>query len=434
MTYIHSMAIGLVALVTVMLVLSYAKSVWRRRKMPPGPFPLPILGNYLQLKSEGLVPSLIKMSEKFGPIYTIYMGSRPAIVLTGYQAIKEALVDLGDTFLNRGDLPVLDRIFSYRGLTFVNGESWKQLRQFSLMTLKDFGMGKKSLEEPIQAEAQHLVEFYITLNGQPFNPSTTVACASSNIVTNILLGTRYDYTDKKWMKILQDTCHAFHIVSSIWGQLYDMFPTIMQLLPGPHKKIFHLLKPLEENIKENVRTHQETMDPSCPRDYTDCFLIRMKQEEKNHHTFNMASLTKTVFDMILGASESSTATVNFGFLILIKYPELQDKLHEEIDRVIGQMRQPRVEDRNQMPYVNAFLHEIQRFSDVFPMGIARSTTRDVTFHGYCIPKGTDVIPMLSTVLWDPLHFETPGEFNIKHFLDESGKFKKNNGFMPFSAA
>ncbi|XP_075043070.1 cytochrome P450 2A4-like isoform X1 [Mixophyes fleayi] len=431
---INSVMVGLVGFVTFMLVLSYGKYAWRRKKMPPGPVPLPILGNFLQLQSEGLVPSLIKLAEKFGPIYTIYMGSRPTVILTGYQTVKEALVDMGDAFLNRGSLPIFDRIFNYRGLTFINGDSWKQLRQFSLMTLKDFGMGKKSLEEPIQAEAQHLVEHFISLNEQPFDPSTTLTCASSNISSNILMGTRHDYNDKKWMKILEDSCQAFHIVSSIWGQFYDMFPKIMPYLPGPHRKIFSLLKPLEDVVKESIRTHQETLDPACPRDFMDCFLIRMKQEEKNFETsFDMANLKSTIFDMFLGGAESTSVTVNFGFLILIKYPELQDKLHEEIDQVIGQIRQPSVEDRNKMPYMNALLHEIQRYSDVFPMGIVRSTTRDVPFHGYCIPKGTDVLPVLTTVLRDPSQFESPGDFNIKHFLDESGKFKKNNGFLPFSA-
>ncbi|XP_063793834.1 cytochrome P450 2A6-like isoform X1 [Pseudophryne corroboree] len=433
MTDTQSVTVLLVALLTVMLVVSYGKYAWRRRKMPPGPFPLPFLGNYLQIQSEGVVSGLVKISEKYGPIYTFYMGSRPFVVLTGYQAIKEALIDMGDAFLDRGNMPLVFRIFNSSGLALTSGETWKQLRQFSLMTLKDFGMGKKSLEEPIQEEAQHLVEHFKGLNEQPYDPSNTLTCAVSNIVSNILIGTRHDYNDKKWMQILEESSQAFHIVSSKWGQLYDMFPRIMECLPGPHKKLFTLLKPLKDYMKEKIRIHQETLDPASPRDYTDCFLIRMKQEEKTLNTpFNMTNLTESVFDMFLGGSESTTITVNFGFLILIKYPELQDKLHEEIDRVICQIRQPRVEDRNQMPYMNAVLHEIQRISNVFPMGIFRCTTRDVNFRGFCIPKGTDVIPMLTTVLQDPAEFETPGEFNINHFLDESGKFKKINGFLPFS--
>ncbi|CAJ0938492.1 unnamed protein product [Ranitomeya imitator] len=154
------------------------------------------------------------MAEKFGPVYTLYLGSRPTVVLTGYQAVKEALVESGDAFTNRGASPLLDRIFH-------NG---------------DYGMGKKSLEEPLKEEAKHLVDHFTRLKGQPVDPNKTLMFASSNVIANLVFGSRKCYDDERWQKILQDTHDAFHLISSIWGQLYDIFPGIMYYLPGPHKK------------------------------------------------------------------------------------------------------------------------------------------------------------------------------------------------------
>ncbi|KAM5145956.1 cytochrome P450 2F2-like [Mantella aurantiaca] len=434
MVDLNNVTCVLVGVVTFFLVLYYSKYAWRRRKMPPGPFPLPILGNFLQLQSKGLLPSLIKMADQYGPIYTIHFGSRPTVIVVGYQMAKEVLLDLGDIFITRGTIPVFENFYSKSGLTLVNGELWKQLRQFSLLTLKDFGMGKKILEEPVQAEAQHLVDYFRSFNKQPVNPSTVLSCASSNIIADLLVGKRYEYTDGKWMKILHDMRDSFEIISSIWGQMYDMFPSIMKYLPGPHQRMFDLLQDLKENVRESIKEHQATLDPACPRDYIDCFLIRMEQEKLDpESTFNQKHLLSTVFDMFLGGAETTSVTLSFGFLYFIKYPEIQDKLHEEIDRVIGRIRDPKVEDRNQMPYMNAIIHEVQRISDVLPLGCIRSAAADVTLHGYNLPKGTDILPLLTTVLHDPSQFETPGEFNVKHFLDENGKFKKNNGFMPFAA-
>lgn len=401
--------------------------------MPPGPFPLPIFGNFLLIYSEGLLPCLTKLGEKFGPIYTFNFGSRPTLILSGYQIVKEALVDLGDVFMNRGALPVFDHLFKSGGLSFANYDEWTQLRHFSLITLKHFGMGKKSSEEHLVDEARHLIDHFKSLNGQPFDPSTTLMCASSNVIANLVLGTRYSYNDKKWMKILQDSRDAFHVISSFWGQLFDIFPGIMQYLPGPHRKIFSLLKPLHNAVEESVINHQKTLDPACPRDYIDCYLLRREEKNGKKTVFTIPNLIGTVFDMFLGGSESSAVTIVFGFFILVKYPEIQDKVHEEIDQVIGRERDPRADDKTQMPYTNALLHEIQRYTDIFPMGVTRSTTRDVTFHGYYIPKGTNVITMLTSVLRDPSQFEKPNEFNINHFLDENNKFRKNYGFMPFAA-
>ncbi|XP_070806077.1 cytochrome P450 2A5-like [Pituophis catenifer annectens] len=109
-----------------------------------------------------------------------------------------------------------------------------------------------------------------------------------------------------------------------------------------------------------------------------------------------------------------------------------EKIHEEIDRVVGVNQTPRMEDRLQMPYTEAMIHEIQRFGDIVPLGLPRRVTRDVQLRGYTIPKGTEIFPMLGTAMRDPKHFARPEEFDPQHFLDQKGQFQKNEAFIPFS--
>ncbi|EDL01206.1 mCG12494 [Mus musculus] len=108
------------------------------------------------------------------------------------------------------------------------------------------------------------------------------------------------------------------------------------------------------------------------------------------------------------------------------------KVQEEIEHVIGKHRRPCMQDRSHMPYTNAMIHEVQRFIDLVPNNLPHEVTCDIKFRNYFIPKGTTVITSLSSVLRDSKEFPNPEKFDPGHFLDENGKFKKSDYFMPFS--
>ncbi|MEE6521193.1 hypothetical protein FKM82_019287, partial [Ascaphus truei] len=101
----------LAVVISCMLIYSTWSTMYRKCNLPPGPTPLPVIGNLLQIKRGRMVKSLMDLSEKYGSVYTFYFGSRPVIILCGYQTLKEALIDQGDEFSGRGRLPTLDRIF-----------------------------------------------------------------------------------------------------------------------------------------------------------------------------------------------------------------------------------------------------------------------------------------------------------------------------------
>ncbi|ERE77455.1 cytochrome P450 2C29-like isoform 2, partial [Cricetulus griseus] len=98
------------------------------------------------------------LSKVYGPVFTLYFGQQPTVVLHGYNAVKEALIDHGEEFSGRGRFPVLDKIFNGLGVIFSNGNTWKEMKRFSLTTLRNLGMGKRSIEDRVQEEAQCLVE------------------------------------------------------------------------------------------------------------------------------------------------------------------------------------------------------------------------------------------------------------------------------------
>ncbi|CAO2626757.1 Cytochrome P450 2A3 [Lemmus lemmus] len=249
----------------------------------------------------------------------------------------------------------------------------------------------------------------------------------------MVFGKYFNYEDKHFQRLVKVFLRNLLISSIFCHQLYEMFSSVMKYLPGPQQQAFKELKGLEDFITKKVKQNQSTLDPNSPRDFIDSFLIRMQEEKKNPNTeFYMKNLVFTTVNLFFAGTETVSTTLRFGFLLLMKHPDVQAKVQEEIDRVIGKNRQPKYEDRLKMPYTEAVIHEIQRFGDMIPMGISRRVTKDTKFRDFLIPKGTEVFPMLGSVLKDPKFFSNPKDFNPNHFLDDKGQFKKSDAFVPFS--
>ncbi|KAM4641332.1 uncharacterized protein O3C94_015729 [Discoglossus pictus] len=399
------------------------------------PTPLPLLGNILQISRGGMVTSLMKLSEKYGDVYTVYMGSRPVVVVTGYKTVKEILMDRGDDFLARGEMPMFDVYYKNYGVALTsNMDRWRELRRFSLTTLRDFGMGKSSIEDRIVEEALCLVAELKKTKDSILNPRQYLNQATCNIIFSIMFGNRCEYETEELNTIVSCMNEAIRIVSSAWGQIFEMFPSIMRILPGPHRKMFWCMEKLLQFVNSRIKMNGETLDPHNPRDYIDSFLIKIEKEKNNPNTkYTIKNLSFSTLQIFFAGADTISTTLTYSLLILMKHSDVLAKVHEEIDRVIGQNQHPKLQDRKKMPYTDAVMHEIQRYADLFPMGLPRKTPYDVQFRGYTIPKDTNVFPMLTSVLRDPSCFLYPDEFNPKNFLEENGDLKKNNGFMPLSA-
>ncbi|KAM5236828.1 cytochrome P450 2C55-like isoform 2-T2 [Ctenodactylus gundi] len=427
------LAVVLVLCFSCLLLLSLWRQKSRGGKLPPGPTPLPIIGNILQIDIRDISKSFANFSKVYGPVFTLYFGMKPTVVVHGYEAVKEALEDLGEEFSGRGTFPIVEKTNTGLGILFSNGTKWKEIRRFSLMTLRNFGMGKRSIEERVQEEACCLVEELRKTKGLPCDPTFILGCAPCNVICSIIFQKRFDYKDHKFLNLMEKLNENFRILNSPWMQVCNALPALIDYLPGSHKKVLKNFTHIKSYVLEKVKEHQETLDVNNPRDFIDCFLIKMKQGKHSQHSgFTTESLLATVTDLFVAGTETTSTTLRYGLLLLLKHPEVTAKVQEEIDRVIGRHRSPCMQDRNHMPYTDAMVHEIQRYINLIPNNVPRAATCNLRFRNYFIPKGTDLITSLTSVLHDDKAFPNPDVFDPGHFLDETGNFKKSDYFMPFS--
>ncbi|CAK7300342.1 Cytochrome P450 2F2 [Vulpes lagopus] len=430
---------ALLLLLLLLLLLALARRSWGARgtrtqgALPPGPTPLPLLGNLLQLESRRLDRALMELSGRWGPVFTVRLGPRPAVVLCGYAALRDALVLQADAFSGRGAVAVFERFTHGNGIVFSNGLRWRTLRNFALGALKEFGLGTRTIEERILEEAACLLGEFQATTGAPFDPRRLLGNAVSNVICSVVFGNRYGYEDPEFQRLLDLFNDNFRIMSSRWGEMYNVFPSLLDWLPGPHHRIFQNFTELRVFISEQIQRHQQTRQPGKPRDFIDCFLDQMDKEQNDPEShFQKETLVMTTHNLFFGGTETTSTTLRYGLLILLKYPEVAAKVQAELDAVVGRSRTPRLGDRERLPYTNAVLHEIQRFISVLPLGLPRALTRDTHLYGYFLPKGTFVIPLLVSSHRDPTQFKDPDCFNPTNFLDDKGEFQTNDAFMPFA--
>ncbi|KAG5269807.1 hypothetical protein AALO_G00206370 [Alosa alosa] len=424
----------LATLVLLLLLLAWRRRGTRGLPLPPGPTGLPLLGNLPQVDKTAPFKTFMKWSEQYGPVMTVTLGPVRIVALSGYQTVKEALVDQADDFTGRAPVPFLNRVVKGYGLAISNGERWRQLRRFTLSTLRDFGMGRKRMEQWIQEESRHLLESMRQTKSAPFDPTFFLSRAVSNVICSLVFGQRFSYDDVNFLRLLQIISDTFRFGSKPWGQLYNIFPRLMTYTPGPHQKVFRHMDELREFVTAKIHQHKDTLDPDNPRDYIDCFLIRLEQESDLPTTeFFYDNLVSTVMNLFFAGTETTSTTMRYAMMLLIKHPEIQEQMHKEIETVIGAHHIPQMEDRKSLPYTDAVIHEAQRYLDIVPLNIPHYATKDISFRGYTIPKDTVIIPMLHSVLRDEDQWEKPWTFNPDHFLDKNGNFKKNPAFYAFSA-
>ncbi|XP_048126020.1 cytochrome P450 2G1-like [Alosa alosa] len=267
----------LAGLVMVLLLLAWRRRGTRGLPLPPGPTGLPLLGNLPQVDKRAPFKTFMKWSKQYRPVMTVNLGPVRIVTLSGYQTVKEALVDQADDFTGRAPLPFLNRVVKGYGLAISNGERWRQLRRFTLSTLRDFGMGRKKMEQWIQEESRHLLESLRETKSAPFDPTFFLSRAVSNVICALVFGQRFSYDDTNFLRLLEIISDVFRFGSTPWGQLYNIFPRLMTYAPGPHQKFFQRIDKLREFVIGKIHQHKETLDPDNPRDFIDCFLIRIEQ-------------------------------------------------------------------------------------------------------------------------------------------------------------
>ncbi|XP_076048582.1 cytochrome P450 2L1-like isoform X1 [Oratosquilla oratoria] len=408
------------------------------KNLPPGLWGLPVVGYIFSMLP---FPEQIKnLQRRFGNIASWRIGSRITILISDFTTIKSALGH--PNIAGRADFFSFN-IFSHfenMGIIISNGSQWQHARRFALRNLKDFGMGKASLENIIIPEVNQLINEICKQEGKPMEISNALNVSILNIIWKLVADRRYNINDEELLTFQNMIHEDFENVQGP-VMLLDYFPWLLHILPS-----WVINKVMRVNImeynrntfnvfhKQIVEEHKKSRIPHNPRDYIDAYL---DQEEKHDPNFSfkleLLDLLITIRDLFVAGSETSSSTFRWMIAFMAVYPDVQTKVQAEIDAVVPRDRVPNLNDRMNLQYLEAMLNEVHRHASFVPLGVPHLVTEDTDLEGYVLPKGSIVLANIFSCHFDPCYWKYPEKFYPEHFIDEKGKcMTKREGFLPFS--
>lgn len=439
------LVILLLIFTTIFLLGLYVNRVTAWKNSPPGPKIYPLIGSVPALAKLSAIPHFAfhQLSEAFGPVVRILVGVDNMMILSGYQEIKEAmnneeLDDRGSSItaalimFGLNPTPSIS-LFAHPGASEEPKLQWRELRRFTLKSLRDLGFGKSASEDAILHETGLLMEGIKKMaednNGEAFL-GQILSCASLNVVWNLVGATRYDYNDAD-MHTLLDYSDAFmQMGKDVTGKPFGSMP-FLRFFP-PYKAKFDYLSDCMVKFKGTIRDiceeRNKHLEPGNPTCYIDDFLERSRSDESG--IFTLDQLMYSCMDIFIAGSETTGKTQEFMIAMMMHHPDIQRKVQEELDAVANGRELLSLNDKENLPYTEATLNEVWRFCNVAPLSPPRTAKVPVKFGKYTIPAHTLVIYNTYTLNMDKQLWGDPENFRPERFLEE-GKFKPHDRLFPF---
>ncbi|EKM77629.1 hypothetical protein AGABI1DRAFT_122003 [Agaricus bisporus var. burnettii JB137-S8] len=123
-------------------------------------------------------------------------------------------------------------------------------------------------------------------------------------------------------------------------------------------------------------------------------------------------------NFFVGGADTTVSAINTFLLMMICYPEIQDKAQAELDRVIGKGQLPDFSDEPSLPYISALVKESLRYQAITPFAIPHYLSEDDVYKGYYLPKGSVVLGNVWAITHDKEDYPEPLEFKPERFLKD----------------
>ncbi|XP_027364304.1 cytochrome P450 93A3-like [Abrus precatorius] len=417
--------IFLVCLASIILLQAIFRKNGSKFNLPPGPFALPVIGHFHLLKSP-LHKAFQKISNHYGPLIHIYLGSTPIVVVSSAEIAQEIFKTHELSFSNRPPNVAISYLtYNSSDLAFAPyGTYWKFMKKLCMSEL----LNGKMLDQLLPIRQEEINRFLKMMQKkaeacEPVNVGDELLKLTNSIVMRMAISKSCFNSDDEAHKVTERIKESamlsgkFNLADFFWFcKRFDM--------QGIGKRLQKVRDRFDTMIESIIQEHEEgrkkLTKKDAAKDVLDA-LLSIYEDQSSEVKITRDNIKAFLADMFSGGTDTTAVTLEWSLAELINHPTIMEKARKEIDSVIGKDKIVVESNIANFPYLQAIGKETLRLHPPAPF-IMRESTENCIIAGYNIPAKTQVFTNVWVMGRDPKHWDKPLEFMPERFLskDENG--------------
>ncbi|KAF4616051.1 hypothetical protein D9613_011353 [Agrocybe pediades] len=391
---------------------------YKRNNRPPGPRPLPLLGNLLDMPRKKEWETFAKWAKQYGEIVYVTIAGQPMIFLNTLDTATELLLERSAIYSDRPVFPLVDLLghpdFNYAFMPY--GKLWQARRRLFATQYT-----KSALAAHHDSYRTSALSMLRRFHHSPTEYVDHFRFYSARTMLDITYGIQITSTDNVIVKLVDTVVNTISLAVSPMMLVINPLP-LLQALPrwlGGDNYSYHIQKWKQEVIDLQMKPFEKTKEQIAAGTIKPCLAGDLLQKMENKEDAEQEKLIRDCAVAAYGGG-SDTATSSFMLAMLLR-PEVQERAQKEIDAIVGSDRLPDLSDRSRLPFVTAIAKEVLRWHPPTPQGIPHMLTRDDVYKGYHLPAGSIIVGNIWGILHDPNLFEDPMAFKPERHLSTTSK-------------
>ncbi|KAL3623509.1 hypothetical protein CASFOL_032325 [Castilleja foliolosa] len=411
------MILLLVSLIFPLVILFIFYTKLQKSKYPPGPPGLPFIGNLHQFDISTPHIYLWRLSEKYGPLMSMKLGSVPLIVVSSPKIAKEILKTNDLAFSSRPR--ILGQVkLSYDRLDIAfapYSESWRELRKICVVHL----LSNKQVHSfrPIREDEVFRMVKNIS-DGEVVDLSATMLSLTSTLICKVAFGKTEGFEMRRFDELMIES----QVMQGGFRFVSDYLPLFgwVDRLSGLIARLDKVCKEFDEFYREIIDEHldQRRWKKVNPDNILD-LLIQLKEDKLCSIELTWDHVKAILMDIFIAGTDTGAATIVWTMTALMKNPTVMNKLQKHIREIIGEKGKVNEDDLPNLPYLKAAIKESLRLYPPAPLLLPRETLEKCNINGYTIQPKTLVYINAWAIARDPEYWDNPNEFQPERFLNEN---------------